>query len=266
MIAGQGLPAEIAPLAIGVAGYGNVAAGAWEILKLLPIEVVDPAALAGVTNGPGASHHVIYATTFREEHTVVPKSEAGPLPARPDQGEARFDLRHYYAHPEEFRSIFEQYPPHLTALVNGIYWDTRYPRLITVAISGSYSAGAKPRLRVIGDVSCDIEGSIECTVRSTEPDEPVFVYNPLTGETTDGVRRGRGRGHGGGHPAQRAAAGCVGRLQPGAAGLHPGHRGRRLRACRSRSWRCRRRSSAPLSPTAGSWRQLSIHRTVPVDF
>ncbi len=44
----------------------------------------------------------------------------------------------------------------------------------------------QPRLKVIGDISCDIEGSIECTVKSTEPEEPCFVYNPLTGEATDG--------------------------------------------------------------------------------
>ena len=42
------------------------------------------------------------------------------------------------------------------------------------------------RLRVIGDISCDIDGAIECTVRATEPGEPVFVYNPQTGEDVDG--------------------------------------------------------------------------------
>ena len=44
----------------------------------------------------------------------------------------------------------------------------------------------QPRLKVIGDISCDIEGSIECTVKATEPEEPCFVYNPLTGEARDG--------------------------------------------------------------------------------
>ena len=37
------------------------------------------------------------------------------------------------------------------------------------------------RLRVIGDISCDIDGAIECTVKGTEPGEPNFVYNPATG-------------------------------------------------------------------------------------
>jgi saccharopine dehydrogenase (NAD+, L-lysine forming) len=42
-------------------------------------------------------------------------------------------------------------------------------------------------LRVIGDISCDIEGAIEGTVKSTEPDEPVFVYDPSEDRAIDGV-------------------------------------------------------------------------------
>jgi alpha-aminoadipic semialdehyde synthase len=43
------------------------------------------------------------------------------------------------------------------------------------------------RLKVIGDISCDVEGAIECTVKATEPDEPVFVYDPSTDKAIDGV-------------------------------------------------------------------------------
>jgi alpha-aminoadipic semialdehyde synthase len=39
---------------------------------------------------------------------------------------------------------------------------------------------------VIGDVSCDIDGSIEMTVKSTEPDAPCYVYDPLTEKVSDG--------------------------------------------------------------------------------
>jgi saccharopine dehydrogenase (NAD+, L-lysine-forming) len=31
-------------------------------------------------------------------------------------------------------------------------------------------------LKVIGDISCDIEGSVECTIKATEPGNPVYVY------------------------------------------------------------------------------------------
>jgi alpha-aminoadipic semialdehyde synthase len=161
------------PLTVGVTGYGNVARGAWEILDLLPVEVIEPTALSDTVDGPGASKYVVYATTFKEHHIV-------------EALEGEFDCRKYYECPDNFRPIFEKALPYLSVIVNGIYWDARYPRLVTkVALERLWQAG-QPRLKVIGDISCDVEGSIECTVKATEPEEPCFVYNPLTGEAKDG--------------------------------------------------------------------------------
>ena len=42
-------------------------------------------------------------------------------------------------------------------------------------------------LKVIGDITCDVEGAIECTIKATEPGNPVYVYDPVTGQVTDGV-------------------------------------------------------------------------------
>lgn len=174
-IRSQGLSPAVAPLTIGVAGYGNVARGTWEILDLLPVRRVEPDALPTVTANPGASPHVIYATTFREEHTVAPQVASGT-----------FNVQHFVAHPEAYRSAFERFLPHLTVLVNAVYWEPRFPRLVTnAALKGLFEAGP-PRLRVIGDISCDIEGGIECTVRATDPGDPVFVYDPATGQLQDG--------------------------------------------------------------------------------
>ncbi|MGD1994052.1 MAG: hypothetical protein PVI59_12735, partial [Anaerolineae bacterium] len=88
---------------------------------------------------------------------------------------------------ERYRSRFSVYVPHMTVLVNGVYWDDRYPRLVTKEnLRELFTRPGKPRLRVIGDISCDVEGAIEATVRSTEPGNPIYVYSPLTGETADG--------------------------------------------------------------------------------
>jgi len=70
--------------------------------------------------------------------------------------------------------------------MNGIYWDTCYPRLITKKETRSlFEKEEHPRLQIIGDISCDLGGSIEFTHRLTEPDKPVFMYNPLTEATVD---------------------------------------------------------------------------------
>lgn len=51
--------------------------------------------------------------------------------------------------------------------------------------------GGPPRLRVIGDISCDVSGSIEATLKATHPDRPVYVYDLDRREAIDGVA-GRG--------------------------------------------------------------------------
>jgi saccharopine dehydrogenase (NAD+, L-lysine forming) len=44
----------------------------------------------------------------------------------------------------------------------------------------------KQRLRVIGDISCDVNGSVECTEKGTEIEDPIFVYHPASGTYTMG--------------------------------------------------------------------------------
>ena len=171
----HGLPAALTPLVIGVAGYGNVARGVWEILDLLPIQQVAPDDLPDLAV-QNCSDRLIYVATFREEHMAAPLDPA-----------AAFDLPEYYAHPERYRAAFEPYLPHLDVLVNAIYWEPRYPRLVTREyLRTAWQAGAL-RVRVIGDISCDIDGAIECTVKSTEPGAPDFVYHPVTGAAVDGA-------------------------------------------------------------------------------
>jgi alanine dehydrogenase len=174
-IKAEGLPETVPPLICGVAGYGNVAHGVWEILDLLPVEEIQPKEIAPLVGGSGYASNVIYKVVFKEEHTVEPISPKD-----------RFELQDFYDHPEKYRGKFESYVPYLTLIMNCIYWEEKYPRLVTKEVLRQLYSAGKPRLRVIGDISCDIEGAIECTVRSTEPDEPVFVYNPFTGEATDG--------------------------------------------------------------------------------
>lgn len=176
-IASEGLPEEITPLVVGIAGYGNVSKGAQEILDLLPVEEIRPVDLlrnSGFLQSPDRSP--IAKVVFREEDTVLRLDRSVP-----------FDLQEYYNHPERYRAAFERYLPKLHVLVNCIYWESTYPRLIAKdAIRRLFAAGP-PTLRVIGDISCDVEGSVETTVKATEPDDPVYVYLPAEDRAISGV-------------------------------------------------------------------------------
>lgn len=174
-IAAAGLPDRLVPFVIGVAGYGNVGKGAMEILSALGAVAVSPAKLGYLTGGE--AQRKVYYTVFREEHTVVPID-----PTRP------FDLEEYYRSPDQYRSIFERYLDHLSVLVNCIYWDRRYPRLVTKRwLRETWNRGASPRLLFIGDISCDVEGAIEATVKTTDSGSPFYVYEPATDRVREGV-------------------------------------------------------------------------------
>lgn len=135
----------------GFTGYGNVSRGAQEIFDLLP---------AG-----------------RAKKKVFRESD---LFERTDG--ASFDLQDYYQHPERYRCVFSSFLPQLDLLVNGIYWEPRCPRLVT-----KEDLKKAPRLKVIGDISCDIEGSIEVTVKAADPGNPVYVYDLKKDRAIDGV-------------------------------------------------------------------------------
>ncbi|MBW1744658.1 MAG: hypothetical protein JRJ47_14720, partial [Deltaproteobacteria bacterium] len=141
----------------------------------------SPEELTALTASDDVDAHHVYKVVFKEEDTVLPVDQRNP-----------FDLQEFFEHPERYRSKFQDYLPHLSVLVNCIYWDTPYPRLVTKeAVRDLYRRHLQPRLRVIGDISCDIGGGIEPTLKATDLDNPVFVWDPRTDSALDGVA-GRG--------------------------------------------------------------------------
>jgi alpha-aminoadipic semialdehyde synthase len=174
MISHTGLPEAVTPVVVGIAGYGNVARGVREILTQLPLREVSPDDLPNLASH--ASQRTIYQVTFREEH-LVERIDGAP-----------FDLQDYYSHGDAYRSRFARHIEDLTILINANYWDERYPRLVTKdEIRELFSGNEAPRLKVIGDLGCDIEGAVECTLRATDPGDPVFVWDPATDEARSGV-------------------------------------------------------------------------------
>lgn len=175
----SGIPKSLSPLIIGFAGYGNVSRGAQEIIDILPVEEIRPKQIESVYRNP--SNRCIYKVVFKEEDMF-----------EPIKSNKKFNLQEYYDHPERYRSNFNKYLPYLSILMNCIYWDERYPRLVTKKyLKEKFTEENMFNLQIIGDISADIEGAIECT-KSTSPDTPVYVYNPVRndfeyGYTSEGI-------------------------------------------------------------------------------
>lgn len=164
-----GLPDDLTPFTIGFTGYGNVSKGAQHIANLLPAVEITPEELLRLKTEKKYSNRLVYKIIFKEHHLS--------RPINPDQP---FELNHYYQHPEQYVNQFDQYLPHLSILMNCMYWDSRYPRIVTKdAVEKLYREG-EMKLKVIGDITCDPDGSIEFTHKGTPIDDPVFVYNPIT--------------------------------------------------------------------------------------
>ncbi len=176
----HGLPKGLGPLVIGFFGYGHVSQGAQEILDILPVEIVKPADLPGLFHGRDGEMR-LYKVVFKEEDMV----------RAVDPGRA-FDLQEYYSKPELYKPVVEELLPYLTVLVNGIYWAPQYPKFLTKAfLKRLFGGGANPRLRIVADITCDVEGSIECNMKATDSSDPVYVYDPAKDEIRMGFE-----GHG----------------------------------------------------------------------
>jgi alpha-aminoadipic semialdehyde synthase len=176
-IAKNGLSDTINPLVFGITGYGNVSKGAQEILDLLPVMEISPDDLHEKFRPGDIPNNLIYKVIFEEKHL-----------SKPVIAGKEFDLEEYYKHPERFEDQFQQYIPHLSVLMNCMYWDDRYPRIVTKDYLEKLYKNGNPKLTVIGDITCDPDGSIECTHKGTEIEDPVFVYNPFTRAPTMGFK------------------------------------------------------------------------------
>lgn len=169
----NGLPAAITPLNIFLLGYGHVSQGCQEILTALPIVKIAPEQLKEYSQNYDTDK--IYLTIFNEEHLVERKD--GKV----------FSLQDYFENNSKYKSKLEQYLPYCSVYMNAIYWTPECP----VFLPNSYlkkRQDKNAKLIIIGDITCDIEGSVQATVKSTMPDLPTFIFDPQTGKAADGYK------------------------------------------------------------------------------
>jgi len=175
-----GLPAAMHPVLFVFTGSGNVTRGALEIFDRLPFQEVFLEELPGFASDPARAHSVLYRLHLNRDQRY----------ARRDGG--AFDAADFAAHPERYASTAQRWLPATSVLVNGAYWAPGQPPLVAREdLSRLFGGQNRPRLRVIADIACDIDGGIAATVRATTPDDPVFAYDPASGRALP-VEEGRG--------------------------------------------------------------------------
>lgn len=161
----QGFERGLAPFIIGITGHGSVSRGVQEILNLLnPIEIHPRNILRFVQHQRKMRNKLYKIVFFREEK----------FRSRDGNG---FYFEEYLKNPTKFESNLDVYLPYLNILIHTSYWDKRYPRLVTRKMIHKLAPKESFRLGLIGDISCDVNGSIELTYKVTTMDNPIFTYD-----------------------------------------------------------------------------------------
>ena len=96
------------------------------------------------------------------------------------KGGGSYDKDRYRSHPEEFESDFHtKIAPYTSVLINGIFWNARFPRLLSKIQTRDLAQQNQLKMLTIADISCDIEGSLEFMSHATTVDNPFFMYDPI---------------------------------------------------------------------------------------
>ena len=148
---------ELKPgLKILVTGDGRVAHGAIETLNICGLVKVNPEEF------------------LHREFDVPVFCRIGPEHYTKHKKDQLFIFNNFVKHPGEYESTFLPFTRVTDILITGHYWDPRSPVFFTKEDM------KKPdfRISVIADISCDLNGPVPSTLRSTTMADPFYGYNP----------------------------------------------------------------------------------------
>jgi alanine dehydrogenase len=153
---------NLQPMKILVTGGGRVAGGAMETLGCLGLKEVVPEDFLGESY----------------EEAVICRIDPWDYVRRKD-GEV-VTLENFFRHPEVYESIFKPYTKVTDLFIPCHYWDPKSPVFMTTTDMREPDF----HIRVIADVSCDLNGPIPSTIRASTIDEPFYGYDPMTESET----------------------------------------------------------------------------------
>ena len=148
------------PIKIIVTGRGRVGKGVVEILEILKIKEINPQE---------------FLLQQFEEPVFVVVSSSDYLKRKSDGG---FDQTHFYAHPEDYESHFLPFAGVGELLIAAAYWDPKAPRLFELEAVKSSNFS----ISVIADITCDLNGSIPTTHRTTTIQDPIYDVDRKTAQ------------------------------------------------------------------------------------
>tara|TARA_B110001469_G_C9644989_1_gene325592 strand:+ start:2517 stop:3722 length:1206 start_codon:yes stop_codon:yes gene_type:complete len=146
-----------------ISGDGRVGKGAEEIIHAIGIYEVSPLDfLTSTRNEP------IYTQLSIKEYN---KRKDGQLFTKDD----------FYTNPELFESNFKRFSDIGDMYIACHYWDANAP----FVFSREDIKADSFKLKIVADISCDIDGPVASTLRPSTIDEPLYGYDPKTESEVD---------------------------------------------------------------------------------
>jgi alanine dehydrogenase len=142
-----------------ITGRGRVSGGALETISRCGVVSVEPGKF------------------IEEEFDVPVVSQAGPEDYVRGTGGRPFDYDLFIKQPAIFESDFRKFTRVTDILVTGHFWAPGSPAFFT----REEMKDPGFRISVIADISCDINGPVPSTIRTTTIDDPFYGFDPFDG-------------------------------------------------------------------------------------
>ena len=140
---------------IALTGNGRVAHGALEVLTMLNFRWVTPADFLTET-----FDEPVY--TNLKNKNLYRRKDGKP-----------WDRKDFFGNHGNYESIFKPYLSEIDLLINGFYWEPDMAPLFQKEDTKRDDF----KIQVIADITCDVDGSIPVTVKSTTITDPVFGWD-----------------------------------------------------------------------------------------
>lgn len=151
------------PIKVVVTGSGKAGMGTKEILDAMKMKEVSPQDFL----------------KKKYDSAVYTQIEVADYYKRLDGGE--FIKSDFYKHPTDFTSDFEKFSEVADIFMAAHFYGNNAPYILTNDMLKS----AKNNIKVVADISCDVNGPVACTIKASTIADPVFGYLPSEAKEVD---------------------------------------------------------------------------------
>jgi len=152
---------KLPPIKIILTGAGRVAKGSMETLDTAGIRKINP--------------NDFLTQAFKEP--VYVQLSSADYHIRKDGG--NFNREEFHLHPERYKSGFARFTKVGDILMAGAFWNPKAPVLFT----REDMTDPQFKIKIVADITCDINGSVPCTKKASSIPDPIYDYDPATDST-----------------------------------------------------------------------------------